>query len=223
MFQFLPWLGALFGVVAALLYYGLQQTSASPLLTGFILVMAFIIMTGGLHLDGFVDMGDAYFSYRDLKKRQEILDDPRIGAFGAMALLFLVLTKMVVLIELVSQQKVEYAMFLFVPFVVRAALGFYIVATPPSKEKGLGYFFRTHILLLRYKVTTILSLLIGTAVVMYVTNNWHALAVTCIVMLCVLIYKKWTLKNFGGASGDLYGAWIEGMEAVVWIILLCLS
>lgn len=223
MFQFLPWLGALFGAIVAFLYYELQQTELSPLFIGFVLVMAFIIMTGGLHLDGFVDMGDAYFSYRDLKKRQEILDDPRIGAFGAMALLFLVLTKIIVMTELVTQQKLAYAMFVFVPFVVRAALGFYIVITPPSKEKGLGYFFRTHILTKPYMWMTILSLVVGTAAVMYVTNSVHALIVVLIVMLFVVLYKKWTMKNFGGASGDLYGAWVEGMEAIVWIILLCLN
>ncbi|UZM97281.1 adenosylcobinamide-GDP ribazoletransferase [Lysinibacillus sp. MHQ-1] len=37
--------------------------------------------------------GDAYFSYRDRDKRLEILDDPRVGAFGVLSILFFVIWK----------------------------------------------------------------------------------------------------------------------------------
>lgn len=62
MFSFLPWLGACMGAVMATVFYSLQQwTDISSLLTAFLLVVGFIICTGGLHLDGWVDMGDAFF------------------------------------------------------------------------------------------------------------------------------------------------------------------
>ena len=223
MFQFLPWLGVIMGSAVALIFEGLTLTNSSPLLIGFIVMMAFSIWTGGLHLDGFTDMGDAYFSYRDLKKRQDILDDPRVGAFGAMSLLFLVLTKLIVLTELVTQQILSVYWLMFVPFLARAALGFYITLTQSSKEKGLGYFFRTHIQLKQYMIVTLLSLCIGTAIIIYMTHNWTASILVVIALIIVPIYKWWTKKNFGGASGDLYGAFIEGTEAILWIALLCLN
>lgn len=223
MFQFLPWLGVIMGAVVALLFEELSLTDSSPLLIGFLLMMAFVIWTGGLHIDGFTDMGDAYFSYRDLKKRQEILDDPRVGAFGAMALLFLILTKLVFLTELVTKDILSSYWLMFVPFLARAVLGFYIVWTKPSKEKGLGYFFRTHIQSKRYVIVTLLSLIIGTAIIVYVTHSWVAIALAIVALIIVPLYKAWTKKNFGGASGDLYGAFIEGVEAILWMTLLCLS
>lgn len=223
MFQFLPWLGALMGAVVALIFEGLQVTDSSPLLIGFLVVMAFIIWTGGLHLDGFTDMGDAYFSYRDLKKRQQILEDPRVGAFGAMALLFLVLTKIVFLTELVTQNILASYWLIFVPFLARSALGFYLVWTKPSKDTGIGFFFRTHIHLKHYLLFTTLSLLIGTALIVYWAQTWIPVALVGLVLVAVVVYKLWTKKNFGGASGDLYGAFIEGTEALLWITLLCLS
>lgn len=223
MFQFLPWLGVIMGAVVALIFEGLSLTNSSPLLIGFLVMMAFVIWTGGLHIDGFTDMGDAYFSYRDLKKRQEILDDPRVGAFGAMALLFLILTKLVFLTELVTKDILSSYWLMFVPFVARAVLGFYIVSTKPSKEKGLGYFFRTHIQLKQYLIVTLLSLVLGTTLIVYVTHSWVAIVLTLIALVIVPMYKVWTKKNFGGASGDLYGAFIEGVEAILWIALLCLN
>lgn len=112
---------------------------------------------------------------------------------------------------------------MFVPFVARVVLGFYIVSTKPSKEKGLGYFFRTHIQLKQYLIVTLLSLVIGTALIVYVTHSWVAIVLTLIALVIVPMYKVWTKKNFGGASGDLYGAFIEGVEAILWIALLCLN
>lgn len=223
MFQFLPWLGVIMGAIVALIFEGLSLTDSSPLLIGFLIMMAFVIWTGGLHIDGFTDMGDAYFSYRDLKKRQEILDDPRVGAFGAMALLFLILTKLVFLTELVTKDILSSYWLMFVPFLARAALGFYIVWTKPSKEKGLGYFFRTHIQLKQYLIVTLLSLAVGTAIMIYTTHSWTAFVLAVIALIVVPLYKMWTKKNFGGASGDLYGAFIEGVEAILWIALLCLN
>lgn len=223
MFQFLPWLGAFMGAVVALIFEGLQLTNSSSLLIGFLMAMAFIIWTGGLHLDGFTDMGDAYFSYQDVKKRQEILDDPRVGAFGAMALLFLVLTKIIFLTELVTQGILASYWLIFVPFLARTALGFYLVWTKPSKDKGIGFFFRTHIHLTQYLLFTVVSLLIGTALIMYWAHTWIPAVLVGITLIAVVFYKMWTKKNFGGASGDLYGAFIEGTEALLWITLLCLS
>ena len=105
MFACLPWIGALMGTtVAAVLYSLMQWTASSEVMLAFTVIGLFALWTGGLHLDGFIDMGDAYFSYRDREKRLEILDDPRVGAFGVLAVVFLLMGKFVILHELLCSR-----------------------------------------------------------------------------------------------------------------------
>ena len=88
MYIALPFIGGLIGLAM----YGVAMLFTDGIGTGSLLasvfvVVAGIVLTGGLHMDGFADTGDAFFSYRDKEKRLEILDDPRLGAFGTMAVI----------------------------------------------------------------------------------------------------------------------------------------
>src|SRR5690606_8694820 len=102
MYAALPFLGLFFGsaaVITALVFR--DFTELSSLIAAFFITVLFVILTGGLHLDGLADVGDAYFSYRDRKKRLEIMADPRIGAFGTMVLLFAVIGKILIISEII--------------------------------------------------------------------------------------------------------------------------
>lgn len=222
MFTSLPIVGALMGAVAAFVFYLLQTyTTTSSLLNAFLLLLIFVILTGGLHLDGFVDMGDAYFSYRSIEKRHEILDDPRVGAFGAMALVFLVIAKIIFFNELIANGEMEFYWLLFIPFLSRIGMALYLIQTPASKETGIGAFFKSHLYLKTFTWVMIAFLLVSTTIIMW----WSGDLVTPIIIVAVTLlasrfYRYWTMKNFNGSSGDLYGAFIEGMECVLWLILL---
>ena len=50
-------------------------------------------LPGGLHLDGVADCGDGLFVSASAERRLEIMQDPRLGAFGALALFFALLLK----------------------------------------------------------------------------------------------------------------------------------
>lgn len=222
MFSFLPWLGAIMGAIIAAIFYMLQTyTDISPMLTGFLLVFGYIIWTGGLHVDGFVDMGDAYFSYRNVEKRIEILDDPRIGAFGAMSLVFLILTKIFFISELVGHQDFNVIWLIIVPFLSRLGMSIYFIQTKCSKEKGLAYFFKQHLQTKSWLINTIISTIVGTVLIVWISGQWQLMvALLIVVIAAAFFYKWWTIRNFRGSSGDLLGAFIEGMEAVLWITLL---
>ncbi len=222
MFAFLPWIGALMGaVIAAIIFCLSEWTSSSELLLTFMIVGLFAFFTGGLHLDGFIDMGDAYFSYRDREKRLEILDDPRVGAFGVLSVLFLVLGKFVVLHELFVQNKLALWMLVFIPLLTRVGMSFYFLSLQCSKEKGLAYFFKTQ---LNHRVLAcfmIMTLLLASCCVFYVIG-FSSLPFVLITVLVAafLLFRQFTVRNFGGVSGDLLGASIEGMEVVLWVTLL---
>lgn len=222
MFAFLPWVGAIMGgLVAASIYALTEWTTSSDMLLAFVVVALFALFTGGLHLDGFIDMGDAYFSYRDREKRLEILDDPRVGAFGVMSVLFLVLGKFVVLHELFVQERLELWTLVFIPLLTRVGMIFYFISVKCSKEKGLAYFFRTQIKPDVLTSLLIVSLIISLTIVVYVTGSLVVpLILIAVLVVAFLMFRQFTLRNFGGVSGDLLGASIEGMEVVLWVMLL---
>ncbi|MCI1113861.1 adenosylcobinamide-GDP ribazoletransferase, partial [Stenotrophomonas maltophilia] len=58
------------------------------------------LMTGGFHLDGLADTCDGVFSARSRDRMLEIMRDSRLGTHGGLALIFVVLAKILVLIEL---------------------------------------------------------------------------------------------------------------------------
>ncbi|WP_107950427.1 adenosylcobinamide-GDP ribazoletransferase [Lysinibacillus parviboronicapiens] len=222
MFACLPWIGALMGTVVAAIIFSLTQwTASSDMLLAFAIVASFALFTGGLHLDGFIDMGDAYFSYRDREKRLEILDDPRVGAFGVLAVLFLILGKMIVLHELFAQEKLSLWMLVFIPFLTRVGMSFYFMSLNCSKEKGLAYFFKTHLqqgLLTSFMFITLVIALSG----MFFVTGFSIVPVILVAVLAIafMVFRQFTRRNFGGVSGDLLGASIEGMEVVLWMTLL---
>lgn len=93
-----PLVGAILGAAQAGLWLGLEGHSE---LTRAIIVVAFsVIITGGFHEDGLSDSVDALGGAYDRENVLRILKDSRIGAFGALALIFAVMLKVSLLVDL---------------------------------------------------------------------------------------------------------------------------
>ena len=87
-------------------------------------------------------LSDAFFSYKDRAKRFEILDDPRVGAFGVMAVVFLVVGKIIIVAEVLSFDSFHWIFLVLIPFFSRATLTVLFAITKSAKESGLAYFFK---------------------------------------------------------------------------------
>ena len=222
MFGWLPAIGLILGAFVAV-FSGLVAFFDFNVLLQAILVLIFsLFLTGGIHLDGFVDTSDAFFSYADKEKRLAILDDPRIGAFGAISLVCLLLLKVGILYEVMLQRESLLIYFILVPFLSRIAIQLLFNSTSPSKETGLGAYFKKNV-----QAKTI-WLLIGVyciSIISYsiITTTWIPLVLLVVMLFGTFLYKLWITKNFGGVSGDLMGALFEIMEVLLWmIVLLCI-
>lgn len=223
MYVALPFVGAAIGLVM----YGvsvlmLDVAHVGPLLTAVFVLLAGIVLTGGLHLDGWADTGDAFFSYRDRAKRLEILDDPRLGAFGTMALVLLIIVKIALFHEILLRGTGNIALFIVIPFLARAGLNVYFTTVSLAKDKGIAYFFKEK---MASNVVIICSVAATSAVLIAVglMMNSLLLPIGLFVVLAVTLvaFRRWSLKHFGGVSGDLCGAFIEGTEALLWMTVLC--
>jgi adenosylcobinamide-GDP ribazoletransferase len=220
MFATLPWVGGAFGLIIAIACLFLE---ASPLFLAFAIVLLGIVLSGGLHLDGFADTSDAFFSYRNQDKRHEILADPRIGAFGTMALLFLIMGKIILLAEIITQDGMSWQWLVVIPFLARVGMVYYFIITPEAKDIGLAAFFKKqcdHRLLL---TVTIISIAIGVGFILIVGGDLlFAVTTLAALFICAHAYKLWTKKHFGGVTGDVSGAFVEGMEVVLWLLIFIL-
>lgn len=224
MYVMLPMIGALLGLMMYVVYiFSVDIGGFSPLLTATLLVVTGFILTGGLHLDGWADTADAFFSYQVPEKRFDVLEDPRLGAFGTMALVLLILTKIALIYEALSQKiDIVYAM-IFIPLSARALLTICFATLPSAKKSGIAFFFKEK---LNAKVLVSLSsVLMVTILILYavVFSKWVASILLGFILIGSIFYfNRWVKRNFRGITGDLAGAYIEGMEVVLWLAALLL-
>lgn len=206
----------LIGLIEGALLYGISTIVPATfhvILVATLLLLTRMAFTGGLHLDGLADTADAYFSYGSIAKRQEILKDPRIGAFGAMTIGMALLLRLALYVQLITAD-VSLVYFLAVPVLIRSGMTLYLITTTPAKLSGMAHFFREKF---HYGVLTVGHFAWLLTVVLVVPK---ILFVAAALLVFLWLFKWWTRKNFGGSSGDMCGAFVEGGELILWLVLL---
>lgn len=206
-------LGGLAGVQA---HFLLQQSVIPVLMTSFYLFCFSIIMTGGLHLDGWMDCSDAYFSYGDKEKRLQIMKDPRTGAFGVLSVLFLLSWRFLFIFETMKMApKLVWLLFLLIPFFARIGMGGLLISAPLAREEGMAFAIKQNISTRAFPVYAAYLLLAG-------IGAWAAgalllfISLFCLGSAVFLISKTFFVRQFGGITGDTLGALSEGMETWLW-------
>ena len=215
MYLLFPFIGAGIGAIAYMMLY----FEWSSLMTAFAIVCTGIVLSGGLHMDGYTDTADAFFSYRDRGKRLEILEDPRVGAFGVIAVVLLIGGKIIILSEVLAAEDFHWLYIIIIPFLSRVVMVLLFTLTPNAKDSGLAHFFKQKMQSRLVLTVTLIVQAIGIFLVASV--NWIiAILILLVLLLFIVVYRKWSIKNFGGLTGDLLGATIELAEVVLWIVLL---
>ena len=90
MLAMLPLVGTFIGVITGLVWLALSLMEVGPMLTAVIVAAAYFLLTGFIHLDGYMDCCDAILPrHPDMERRREILKDPHNGAFGIISLVIM--------------------------------------------------------------------------------------------------------------------------------------
>ncbi len=172
-----------------------------------LVVVAWAVLTGGLHLDGLSDTFDAVWSWRPRERKLEIMRDSRIGAMGALALSAVLLLKVA---WLHAADEQWWQAMLLAPLWGRWADSYGIHWFPPAREGGLGRSFQEDVQPRHFYLTTaatlLLAMLIGGAV---------GLLAGLAVWLATWLLAKWWTRDLGGLTGDTYGALCEIGEVMV--------
>lgn len=91
MLLFLPLIGLEIGLLFGGVAWIMRMLAVPSLLYGPILCACPLVLTGCIHLDGFMDVTDAVKSWRDLERRREILKDSHVGSFAVIGCILLLL------------------------------------------------------------------------------------------------------------------------------------
>lgn len=215
--RFFPFAGLLIGVFINSVYLIFGGLLPESILTLAILT-AWVYATGGLHLDGWMDVADAVGSNTSIEKKYEIMKDSRVGSFAVIAVIFLFIWKAGFVFELVTTiEKEQIVMaFLFIPALSRFQALLQLYAFPPIKKAGLAYEWKKDL----SKLDIIIAFIWLVLLIMF---NYYLVVLLVMQFVFSYFYGKWALKQFKGMNGDLVGTSIEGAELWNLCILYILS
>lgn len=211
-FAWYPAVGLLLGLILAAVNWLSAQTPLNTAVIAGLVLGAWIVVTGALHLDGLMDSCDALFAPVDVQRRLEILKDVHPGAFGVVGLLWLVGFKWTLLTQLAPGSLALPAIIL-APIWGRWMLVFaaqrFAYARPGS---SLGQFMRNGLGPRQLLAATLFSLTAQIVLSLFWPPLWWAL----LAPLAGIVLARWAASRLnGGLTGDLYGALCEVVETVV--------
>ena len=152
MLLFLPLVGLEIGLIWVILAQICRLLALPALVTGLILAIYPYLVTGFLHLDGFMDVTDAVKSWRDLERRREILKDSHVGSFAVINLVLLVVAQFALFSS--AADEADSLILLFVPAVSRCCSALAVTGLKPmstsqyaNREKQTSHLIVTALLL----------------------------------------------------------------------------
>lgn len=207
--------GALLALAALLTDGWLPGTVRSTLL-----LILTVGITGGLHCDGLMDTADGVMSGRSRERMLEIMKDSRVGAFGVIAILLLLLGKWSLLHDM-PNSLLPYALVSMMAL-GRLAMTTVILFFPYARPEGMGKAFAD------YADKSSLGIagmaLAGMLLAFYYFAGWFTVCVTLAAAAAAMLFAFWAGRRLtrllGGLTGDTYGAVTELSEVLVLTIFV---
>ena len=195
-------LGGMTGVVAFLVVVGLV------LLFVIFLILIPVFITGGIHLDGFLDTQDALSSWQTKERRLEILKDSHAGAFAIISctVYFLMYIGVYSCLSVRSMEVIAYSFMLS-----RTLSGLSVVTFPQARKKGMVADFSES------ASTRITRMVLGIYLIVLcflIPLTGGICGIGCVISAGVVFgyYYRMSRKQFGGVTGDLAGYFLQICE-----------
>lgn len=205
---FFPMVGIVIGFFEYVLGSWLLRRNCGNFFFSACMTLLPILLTGGIHLDGFMDTTDALASYGDREKKLAILKDSHVGAFAVLGLSVYLIWSL----ALWSEVRLEMLPVLAAGEVLsRSFSGFSVVTFPAAREDGLGKTFQDGSQRIK---TRIAMCFYAAAASGWMIAQRSISGVTAILCAAgVFVYYAWMSKRqFGGMTGDLAGYFLQICE-----------
>lgn len=181
-----------------------------------LLLVAWVALSGGLHLDGFVDCCDGLLAAKPAEQRLEIMKDSRVGAFGLLGVICLLLLKFTTLAAQTPGDRLLWL--LVVPTLSRWTMVWATWRYPLARQDGFAVWFRQGLnwshTLIAGSTALLVAILIG---------GLFGLATFAATWLFALLFAAWAQRRIPGFTGDVYGALNELTEVFGLLVILTLK
>ncbi|NAS98783.1 adenosylcobinamide-GDP ribazoletransferase [Pseudomonas syringae pv. actinidifoliorum] len=211
---FYPLVGVVFGTL--LLGFNALLSGAPLMLHAALLLSAWVLLSGGLHLDGLADSADAWLGgFGDRERTLNIMTDPRSGPIAVVTLVMVLLLKFAAIVALIeSHNSVG---LLLAPLIGRSAMLALFLGTPYVRSGGLGQALADHLpRSLGRKV------LLVSAVACVVLAGGSGITALLVCAVCFYGLRHMMMRRLGGSTGDTAGALLELLELAVLLTLALL-
>lgn len=208
--KYLPGVGLLIGLVLAGSAFVCHQLMVPALVSGALLTAWWIALSGAIHLDGLMDTADGVFSHRSRERMLEIMHDSRVGNFGAIAGILLILLKFAALASM-PFPMVQVAV-LLIPVWGRFSETLVIGCFPYARPEGMGKIWHDTTRCPRdIIIAAVVPLLLTALLCLYAP--WTALVALSLAAILTGALASCRLQAIlGGQTGDTYGAVVELSE-----------
>ncbi len=208
--SYFPMVGALLGGALALLDRGLNAVWPASVASALLLV-AWVGLTGALHLDGFLDTCDGLLGGNSPEDRLRIMRDERVGAFAVAGGILLLVVKYAALAALAGRAPA----LILAPTLGRWGMALAIAAFPYARPEGLGRAMKD------YAGWRQAGLAGGAAAILaWIAGGWLGLAAAVVASLVTYAVARFSLGRLPVLTGDIYGATCEIVETAT---LLCFA
>lgn len=206
---FFPLVGSVIGVMIILWRMLCDRLETGQFIFSAGAVFLPVLITGGIHIDGFCDVIDARASYANQKKRLAILSDPHIGSFAVMriCLYFIIQTAF-----FSSVKTIKEAAFIACSYILSRALsGVSAVACKAAKRNGtLQSFVKPS----HKKITIFMELFFMAVSTIAMMILYPLSGIICVAVdgIILLYCKTIAYREFGGYTGDICGWFLQLCE-----------
>ena len=199
-----PFVGLVIGGLTWLTWMGATRISSLAPVAGILTLIVWVALTGGLHLDGLADCCDGLLASTSVERRLEIMKDPRLGAFGGIGLILVLLLKAATLSTLTPETSFGIMLAASLARWCILPAGLLPLARPSGMGADFAAGFRRWFIFVGAIFPLGFALALGTRGVISLLAGLIAAALVL-----------WLAKSrIGGVTGDVFGMVVEVVETV---------
>ncbi|MEG0297934.1 MAG: adenosylcobinamide-GDP ribazoletransferase [Clostridium sp.] len=202
MMKFYP----IIGLIIGLLWYGafivLDKLQCSVMLSSAILMAVPFVLTGFLHLDGFMDVCDALLSRRPKEDKLKILKDSRVGAFSVISLVLVFIIEFSAINTILVKES-NMIFLILIPVISRSIVAYLLITKEMISESYLGKLFKAGTG--TFDKVLVLSFYFTAIIISFILIKSIGIVIPLVMGLLAFLLVRNTEKELGGINGDVAG------------------
>lgn len=218
--KYLPLVGLLLGLILSISSILLTLLGVNDILAAVLLTVLWLLLTNGLHLDGVMDTADGIFSHQNQERMLVIMQDSRVGNFGVLTGVCILLLKIAAMQAIFSTSLP--VILLIAPIFGRVAECYAIGRYQYARAEGKGKIWHDTT---KLPLDLMVALIVPLALCAYLVyiGFYYVITYAIASLITGLIAAAYLNKKVGGHTGDTYGAVVELTESISMILLILLS